>query len=174
MQDKHLGVEFQSEIQTLAKVDHLNLVRFYGYVEQEDERIVVVEYVPNGSLRQHLDCKFSSVITSPVKKTICQRFLLIYILGHDQLLYNINQKTKKEIAGMHGKVLDLATRLDIVTDVAHAVTYLHMYTGFCPVPFALLSSVHEKCEFTESVFVGFCCRPSYNSSGYKVFQHSPH
>ncbi|KAF3441527.1 hypothetical protein FNV43_RR15441 [Rhamnella rubrinervis] len=83
--DKHLGVEFQSEIQTLAQVEHLNLVKFYGYLEHGDERIVIVEYVPNGTLREHLDC-------------------------------------------LHGNVLDLATRLDIAIDVAHAVTYLHMYT----------------------------------------------
>ncbi|XXG84980.1 hypothetical protein AAC387_Pa11g0168 [Persea americana] len=83
--DKHLSVEFQSEIRTLARVEHLNLVRFYGYLEHGDERIVIVEYVPNGTLREHLDC-------------------------------------------VHGTILDLAARLDIAIDVAHAVTYLHMYT----------------------------------------------
>ncbi|GFS38809.1 calmodulin-binding receptor-like cytoplasmic kinase 2 [Actinidia rufa] len=88
--DKHLGVEFQSEIQTLAQVEHLSLVKFYGYLEYEDERIVVVEYVPNGTLREHLDY-------------------------------------------MHGNVLDFAARLDISIDVAHAVTYLHMYTGRRPI-----------------------------------------
>ncbi|XP_062090373.1 calmodulin-binding receptor-like cytoplasmic kinase 2 [Humulus lupulus] len=83
--DKHLGVEFQSEIRTLAQVEHLNLVKFYGCLEHGDERIVVVEYVPNGTLREHLDC-------------------------------------------VHGNILDLAARLDIAIDVAHAITYLHMYT----------------------------------------------
>ncbi|KAK6920097.1 Protein kinase domain [Dillenia turbinata] len=83
--DKHLGVEFRSEIQTFARVEHLNLVKFYGYLEHEDERIIVVEYVPNGTLREHLDC-------------------------------------------MQGSILDLAARLDIAIDVAHAITYLHMYT----------------------------------------------
>lgn len=34
-------------------------------------------------------------------------------------------------AGTRGNVLDLAARLDIAIDVAHAVTYLHMYTGNC-------------------------------------------
>lgn len=82
--EKHLGVEFQSEIQTLSRVEHLNLVKFFGYLEQGDERIVVVEYVPNGTLREHLD-------------------------------------------GIHGTVLDLASRLDIAIDVSHAITYLHMY-----------------------------------------------
>lgn len=58
VQEKHLGVEFQSEVQTLSRVEHLNLVKFYGFLDQEDERIVVVEYVPNGTLREHLDCEF--------------------------------------------------------------------------------------------------------------------
>lgn len=83
--DKHLGVEFRSEISTLSQVEHLNLVKCYGYLEHGDERIVVVEYVPNGTLREHLEC-------------------------------------------MHGTVLDFAARLDVAIDVAHAVTYLHMYT----------------------------------------------
>ncbi|XP_028769225.1 calmodulin-binding receptor-like cytoplasmic kinase 2 [Neltuma alba] len=82
--EKHSGVEFQSEIQTLSRVEHLNLVKFYGYLEQGDERILVVEYVPNGTLREHLDC-------------------------------------------IRGNILDLASRLDIAIDVAHAITYLHMY-----------------------------------------------
>ncbi|KAF9587640.1 hypothetical protein IFM89_004472 [Coptis chinensis] len=84
--DKHLGVEFQSEIKMLARVEHLNLVRFHGYLENEDEKFVVEEYVPNGTLRERLDC-------------------------------------------LDGNILDLAARLDIAIDVAHAVTYLHMYTG---------------------------------------------
>ncbi|OAY62266.1 calmodulin-binding receptor-like cytoplasmic kinase 2 isoform X2 [Manihot esculenta] len=83
--DKHLGVEFRSEVQTLAQVEHLSLVKFYGFFQNENERIVVVEYIPNGTLREHLDC-------------------------------------------LHGNVLQLAVRLDIAIDVAHAVTYLHMYT----------------------------------------------
>jgi len=53
-------MEFQSEIQTLTKVEHLNLVKLYGFLEEEDERILVVEYVSNGSLREHLDGKPSS------------------------------------------------------------------------------------------------------------------
>ncbi|KAI3444515.1 hypothetical protein Pfo_001180 [Paulownia fortunei] len=60
--DNHLGVEFQSEVRTLAHVEHLNLVKFYGYLEHEDERILVVEYVPNGTLREHLDCLHGSIL----------------------------------------------------------------------------------------------------------------
>lgn len=53
--NSHLSVEFRSEIKILGQIEHLNLVRFFGYLEENDERLVVVEYVPNGTLRQHLD-----------------------------------------------------------------------------------------------------------------------
>ncbi|CAM8974473.1 unnamed protein product [Rhodiola kirilowii] len=85
MYDKNLGVEFQSEIRTLARIEHMNLVRCLGFLEHRDEKLIVIEYVPKGTLREHLD-------------------------------------------GIHGDVLDFAARLDIVIDVAHAITYLHMYT----------------------------------------------
>ncbi|CAH8384364.1 unnamed protein product [Eruca vesicaria subsp. sativa] len=81
----HQGAEFMSDIKTLAQVTHLSLVKYYGYLVHNDEKLVAVEYVPNGNLRDHLDCK-------------------------------------------DGKTLDMATRLDIATDIAHAITYLHMYT----------------------------------------------
>eukprot|EP00249_Psilotum_nudum_P005745 c19165_g1_i1 orf=294-1571(-) len=84
--DAHLSAEFRNEVSTLSKVEHLNLVKFIGYLEEADERILVVEYVPNGNLRQHLDVHY-------------------------------------------GVVLDLSTRLDIAIDVAHALTYLHLYAG---------------------------------------------
>ncbi|MBA0877394.1 hypothetical protein Goshw_018663, partial [Gossypium schwendimanii] len=84
--DKHLGVEFQSEIRTLAQVEPLYLVKFCGYLEHGDERIVVVEYVPKEPL------------------------------GNTWMV------------SVHGKFLNLAVRLDIAIDVAHAITYLHTST----------------------------------------------
>jgi len=42
----------------LSQVEHLNLVRLIGYLEERDERILVTEYVQNGTLRQHLDGMF--------------------------------------------------------------------------------------------------------------------
>ncbi|KAG8634206.1 hypothetical protein MANES_17G018300v8 [Manihot esculenta] len=83
--DKRLSLEFKNEVLTLSKIEHLNLVRFYGYGEHGDERIIVVEYVANGTLREHLDSS-------------------------------------------RGNGLEMAERLDIAIDVAHAITYLHMYT----------------------------------------------
>lgn len=55
MYDVHLSVEFKSEIETLSKVEHLNLVRFLGCLETDNEHLILVEYVSNGNLREHLD-----------------------------------------------------------------------------------------------------------------------
>ncbi|XP_020590340.1 calmodulin-binding receptor-like cytoplasmic kinase 3 [Phalaenopsis equestris] len=76
--------EFRSEVELLAKIEHRSLVRLLGYTEKGNERIIVTEYVPNGTLREHLD-------------------------------------------GLHGQILDFNQRLEIAIDVAHALTYLHLY-----------------------------------------------
>lgn len=84
--DSRLTTEFRNEVGMLLDIDHRNLVKMIGYLEENDERILVVEYISNGNLREHLD-------------------------------------------GTHGTVLDLSVRLDICIDVAHALTYLHLYAG---------------------------------------------
>jgi serine/threonine protein kinase len=69
MGDQHLTQEsFRNEIQTLQQIEHFNLVGFYGFLEYDDEQIIVVEYMPNGNLRQHLDGKFLVVIVYFVLK----------------------------------------------------------------------------------------------------------
>ncbi|KAF3972164.1 hypothetical protein CMV_004291 [Castanea mollissima] len=83
--DKRLSLEFKNEILTLSMIEHLNLVRLYGYLEHGDEQMILVEYISNGTLREHLDGKL-------------------------------------------GNGLEMAERLEIAIDIAHAITYLHMYT----------------------------------------------
>ncbi|TKY54800.1 Calmodulin-binding receptor cytoplasmic kinase 3 [Spatholobus suberectus] len=79
-----LRTEFSSEIELLAKIDHRNLVKLLGYIDKGNERLLITEYVPNGTLREHLD-------------------------------------------GQRGKILDFNQRLEIAIDVAHGLTYLHLY-----------------------------------------------
>ncbi|CAN0892110.1 Calmodulin-binding receptor-like cytoplasmic kinase 3 [Linum grandiflorum] len=81
---ENLRTEFSSEVELLAKIDHRNLVKLLGYVDTGNERLLITEYVANGTLREHLD-------------------------------------------GQRGKILDFNQRLEIAIDVAHALTYLHIY-----------------------------------------------
>lgn len=50
-----LRTEFSSEVDILAKIDHRNLVKLLGYIDKGNERLLITEYVVNGSLREHLD-----------------------------------------------------------------------------------------------------------------------
>ncbi|KAM7508260.1 hypothetical protein LguiA_018713 [Lonicera macranthoides] len=79
-----LKTEFRSEIELLTKIDHRNLVKLLGFVDKGNERLIITEFVPNGTLREHLD-------------------------------------------GTRGNYLDFNQRLEISIDVAHGLTYLHLY-----------------------------------------------
>ncbi|XP_039058053.1 calmodulin-binding receptor-like cytoplasmic kinase 3 [Hibiscus syriacus] len=81
---ENLQTKFSSEVELLSKIDHRNLVKLLGYIDQGKERLIITEYAPNGTLRDHLD-------------------------------------------GQNGKILDFNQRLEIAIDVAHGLTYLHLY-----------------------------------------------
>nr|CAD1820269.1 unnamed protein product [Ananas comosus var. bracteatus] len=46
--------EFRAEIDVLRKVRHRNLVALLGYCDNDNERLLVYEYMPGGTLGQHL------------------------------------------------------------------------------------------------------------------------
>ncbi|KAM1210692.1 hypothetical protein ACFX2I_002529 [Malus domestica] len=54
---KHIAggdVEFWADVTIIARIHHLNLVRFLGFCAEKGQRILVYEYVPNGSLDKYL------------------------------------------------------------------------------------------------------------------------
>lgn len=43
----------------LANFNHWSLVGLLGFIDKGNEFLMISEYVPNGTLREHLDGKFS-------------------------------------------------------------------------------------------------------------------
>ncbi|XP_027362216.1 lysM domain receptor-like kinase 3 [Abrus precatorius] len=46
--------EFYAELKALCKIHHINIVELLGYASGDDHLYLVYEYVPNGSLNEHL------------------------------------------------------------------------------------------------------------------------
>ncbi|XP_062073087.1 probable LRR receptor-like serine/threonine-protein kinase At1g06840 [Humulus lupulus] len=49
--------EFLTEIELLSRLHHRNLVSLLGYCDEEDEQMLVYEFMPNGTLRDWLSAK---------------------------------------------------------------------------------------------------------------------
>ncbi|KAM0886864.1 hypothetical protein ACQ4PT_029421 [Festuca glaucescens] len=97
--------EFWAEVTIIARMHHLNLVRMWGFCADKDQRMLVYEYVPNGSLDKYL---FSSSSAPPSA-------------GDGGA-----EGEESSIAASEGKtILDLHTRYRIALGVARAIAYLH-------------------------------------------------
>ncbi|OEL30166.1 G-type lectin S-receptor-like serine/threonine-protein kinase [Dichanthelium oligosanthes] len=58
----HADKQFRAEVQTVGVVKHTNLVRLLGFCVKGDMRLLVYEYMPNGSLDSHLFSERSSLL----------------------------------------------------------------------------------------------------------------
>lgn len=62
---KDLGLgekQFRAEVQTIGMIQHINLVRLFGFCVERSTRMLVYEYMVNGSLNSHLFSKGSSIL----------------------------------------------------------------------------------------------------------------
>lgn len=62
--------QVMNEIKLLSSVSHPNLVRLLGCTIEKDEQILVYEYMPNGTLCQHLQKERGNGLAWPVRLTI--------------------------------------------------------------------------------------------------------
>ena len=46
--------EFQSELEVVSRVHHKHLVSFLGYASEEDKRLLVLQFMPNGTLSDRI------------------------------------------------------------------------------------------------------------------------
>lgn len=47
-------IEFKAEVEQLSRVHHKNLVSLVGFCLEQDEQMLVYEYIPNGNLMDSL------------------------------------------------------------------------------------------------------------------------
>ncbi|CAN6227484.1 unnamed protein product [Urochloa humidicola] len=62
--------EFFTEIELMSRLHHRNLVSLLGYCDEEDEQMLVYEFMPNGDLRDHLSAKAKVPLDFPMRLRI--------------------------------------------------------------------------------------------------------
>ncbi|GMN49717.1 hypothetical protein TIFTF001_018880 [Ficus carica] len=107
--------EFKNEVLLIAKLQHRNLVRILGCCIQEEEMMIVYEYLPNKSL--------DSFIFGTISFKV---YLLKQTLKQSRTVYS------HQIANFHmpsdeakRKLLDWRMRFDIICGIARGILYLH-------------------------------------------------
>ncbi|CAO2034677.1 unnamed protein product [Urochloa humidicola] len=62
--------EFFTEIELLSRLHHRNLVPLLGYCDEEDEQMLVYEFMPNGTVREHLSVRAEDPLDFPTRLRI--------------------------------------------------------------------------------------------------------
>ncbi|KAI3734124.1 hypothetical protein L6452_13587 [Arctium lappa] len=93
--------EFWAEVTIIARMHHLNLVRLWGFCAEKGQRILVYEYVPNGSLDK-------------------------FLFHSGKVDYTNDGEDVEESRLLERKpILDWGIRYRIALGVARAIAYLH-------------------------------------------------
>uniref|UniRef100_A0A1J3JU09 non-specific serine/threonine protein kinase n=1 Tax=Noccaea caerulescens TaxID=107243 RepID=A0A1J3JU09_NOCCA len=135
---ENLRKEFKSEVDLLSKIGHRNLVKLLGYVDKGDERLIITEYVRNGTLRDHLDGTRGSILNFNQRLEIvidvCHGLTYLHSYAERQIIHrDIKSSNILLTDSMRAKVADFgfarggpadANQTHIVTQVKGTVGYL--------------------------------------------------
>ncbi|GER50267.1 receptor protein kinase [Striga asiatica] len=58
--------EFHTELDLLSRLNHAHLLNLLGYCEEGGQRLLVYEFMANGSLHQHLHTKNKEIVKEPL------------------------------------------------------------------------------------------------------------
>ncbi|KAG8484772.1 hypothetical protein CXB51_021210 [Gossypium anomalum] len=103
--------EFAAEVLTLSTAEHPNLVKLIGFCAEDEQRLLLYEYMPLGSLENHLHGKKNSPAD----------FIsfLLYDIGDVLNFMNTDLSPDQ-------KPLDWNTRMEIAAGAARGLEYLHV------------------------------------------------
>jgi serine/threonine protein kinase len=76
--------QFRAEVSTIGSIHHINLIRLLGFCSEGAKRLLVYEYMPNGSLDKHLFGSSSTTLNWNVRYQIAVGIAKALAYLHDQ------------------------------------------------------------------------------------------
>ncbi|KAM2193384.1 hypothetical protein ACFX1R_027676 [Malus domestica] len=134
---ENLQTEFSSEVELLAKIDHRNLVKLLGYVDEGNERLIITEYVPNGTLREHLDRQHRKILKFnqrlEIAIDVAHALTYLHTYAEKQIIHrNVKSSNILLTESMKAKVADfgIARLGPVETDETHISTEVKGTVGY--------------------------------------------
>ncbi|KAL1216747.1 putative serine/threonine-protein kinase PBL3 [Cardamine amara subsp. amara] len=143
--------EWLREVNYLGRLHHPNLVKLIGYTLDDEQRLLVYEYMPNGSLDNHLFEKGSTVLSWSLRLQIVigsARGLCFLHEDKDQIIYR-DFKTANILldSGFNAKLSDFGLAKDgPKDDRLHVTTEVIGTQGYAAPEYLTTGHLTTKCD----------------------------
>ncbi|XP_078177316.1 G-type lectin S-receptor-like serine/threonine-protein kinase SD2-5 [Carex rostrata] len=143
--------EFLAEVQIIGGIHHINLVRLVGYCAENSERLLVYEYMPNGSLDKWIfDKRQSAFLDWNIRRALVTDVAKGLLYLHEdcrQIIAHFDIKPQNILIddNLNAKISDFGLAKLIDRDQSHVITRMRGTPGYLA-PEWLTNVITEKAD----------------------------